>query len=147
MSSEANKALVRRFYDEVFNQQNRATAAEILAPDFVAHHPAFPDGIRGPEGIVQTVAAFRSGFPDLHYTIDDLFAEGDKVGVRWTGRGTHQGEFLNMAPTGKAMTYTGTDVFRVARGQCAEAWVSADVLGLLQQLGAIPSPGEKASPR
>jgi steroid delta-isomerase-like uncharacterized protein len=142
MSSEANKALIRRFYDEVFNQQNRATAAEMLAPDFVAHHPAFPDGIRGPEGIIQTVAAFRLGFPDLHYTIDDLFAEGDKICVRWTGHGAHQGEFLHLPPTGKAVTYTGIDVFRVVRSQCAEAWVSADLLGLLQQLGVFPTLSE-----
>ena len=141
MSVETHKSLVQRFFAEVFNQQHRDTAAEILAADFVAHHPAFPDGIRGPEGIMQSVAMFRTGFPDLHYTLEDLIAEHDKVAVRWRASGTHQGTFLHIAPTGNGMAITGIDIFRIADGQIVEAWVNSDFLSLLQQIGDIPAPG------
>jgi steroid delta-isomerase-like uncharacterized protein len=139
MSVESYKGIVQRFFAEVFNQQRHDSAAEILAADFVAHHPAFPDGIGGPEGIMQMAAMFRAGFPDLHYTPEDLIAEHDKVAVRWHASGTHQGMFLNVAPTGKRMSITGIDIFRIADGQIVEAWVNSDFFGLLQRIGAIPA--------
>jgi steroid delta-isomerase-like uncharacterized protein len=140
MSAEIHKSLVQRFFAEVFNQQRHDTAAEILAANFVAHHPAFPDGIRGPEGIMQMVAMFRAGFPHLHYTPEDLIAEHDKVAARWRASGTHQGMFLHIAPTGNRMSITGIDIFRIADGQIVEAWVNSDFLSLMQQIGAIPAP-------
>ena len=139
MSSETNQSLVQRFFAEVFNQQRHDSAAEILAVKLVAHHPAFPDGIRGPEGIMQMVAMFRAGFPDLHYTPEDLIAERDKVAVRWRASGTHRGTFLNIAPSGNRMSITGIDIFRVADGQIVEAWVNSDFLSLMKQIGAIPA--------
>ena len=142
MSAADLQAPVRRFFEEVFNQRSQAAAVETIAPTFVAHHPAFPEGIRGPEGIMQTAAMFRAGFPDLHYAPDDLISEGDKVAVRWTARGTHQGDFMGIPPSGKPVTVTGIDIFRIANGQLVEAWVSSDLLGLLQQIGAIPTPGQ-----
>ena len=142
MSVETHKILVQRFFAEVFNQQRTDSAAELLAADFVAHHPAFPDGIRGPEGIMHMVAMFRAGFPDLHYTPQDLIAEGEKVAMRWRASGTHQGRFLDVAPTGKRMAITGIDIFRVADGQIVEAWVNSDFLSLMQQIGAIPARGQ-----
>ena len=91
----------------------------------------------------------RSGFPDFQVTIEDLFAaEGEKVVLRFTFRGTHQGEFLGVAPTGKRVTMAGIDIFRIADGKIVELWGQEDVLGMMQQLGAIPEPGhsEEASP-
>jgi steroid delta-isomerase-like uncharacterized protein len=140
MSTEANKAVVQRFFDEVLNQMREVTAEEIIAPDSVTHHPAFPEGIRGPAGTLQAIGGFRAGFPDLQYAIDDLIAEGDKVVARWTAQGTHEGPFMRIPPTGKTMRITGTDVFVLRRGQCVECWVQSDFLGLMQQIGAIPSP-------
>lgn len=140
VQNQLNKIVIERFFEEVFNQQSQAAAAELIAPDFVAHHPAFPEGIRGPEGIMEMVGMFRAGFPDLHYEIDDLLmGEEDKVAVRWHAQGTHEGPFMQIAPTGKEVTVTGIDIFRVADDQCAEAWVNSDFFGLFQQLGAIPS--------
>src|SRR5215216_5529540 len=101
MTSEDNKRLVRRFFEEVFNQQSRGTADEIIAADFVAHHPAFPEGIRGSEGMMQTTYMFQAGFPGLRYEPEDMVAEGDKVAVRWTARGTHNGSFMGVPPTGR----------------------------------------------
>ena len=139
MPHNDNKAVIERFFEDVFNRQSQEAAAEIIAPDFVAHHPAFPDGIRGVQGLMQMVGMFRAGFPDLHYEIDDLVAEADKVAVRWHATGTHTGAFMNVPATDKAVVVTGTDIFRVADGQCMEAWVNSDFFGLFQQLGAIPS--------
>jgi steroid delta-isomerase-like uncharacterized protein len=138
MAVEDNKALVRRFFDEVFNAQSGEAAAALLTPDFVAHHPAFPDGIRGPDGIMQMTGMFRAGFPDLHYTPEDLVGEADRVAVRWTARGTHRGPFMGTPASGRPVTVTGTDIFRAADGRLVEAWVNSDFLGLMQQIGAIP---------
>lgn len=138
MEENPNKAVVRRFFDEVFNGQEEAAAFEVIAAGFVAHHPSFPDGIRGPEGILGTVGFFRAGFPDLHYHVEALVAEADLVAVRWSARGTHQNAFMGAPPTGRAIAITGMDLFRVADGQCVEAWVNSDFLGLLQQIGALP---------
>ncbi len=141
MTSEDNKKLVRRFFEEVFNEQSQDAAIEIIAVDFVAHHPAFPQGILGPEGMMQTTSMFRAGFPDLRYEPEDLVCEGDKVAVRWTARGTHNGPFMGVPPTGRPVTVTGIDIFRVNGNQLVEAWVNSDFLGLMQQIGAVPSPG------
>ena len=120
------------------NGRDPVAASTLMAPDFVAHHPAFPDGIRGPQGMAQTGAMFRSAFPDLEYTIEDRVAERDKVVVRWTATGTHHGAFLGLEPTGRSMHITGTDIFRVREGRVAEAWVVSDFFGLFVQLGAFP---------
>ena len=138
MSVEENKALARRFFDEVFNTPNRDAAGEIVAGDYVAHYPAFPGGIHGPDGLMQVVSAFRAAFPDLHYTPEETIAEGDRVVVRWTARGTHQGDFQGLPPTGRPIMVTGIDIFRIADGKVVETWISSDLLGLLQQIGAIP---------
>src|SRR4051812_27646897 len=107
MTAEANKVLVRRFFEEVFNHMNERAATEMIAPSFVAHHPAFPEGIRGPEGIMQMTGMFHAAFPDLHYSPLDLVAEADKVAVRWSASGTHHGPFQGFPATGKAVTITG----------------------------------------
>ena len=139
MTLEDNKALVRHFFEEVFNQRNERSTAAILSPSFVVHHPAFPEGIRGVPGIMGMIGMFRAGFPDLSYAPDDLVAEGDKVAVRWTARGTHQGEFFGVPPTGRHVTAEVMEIHRIGPdGKIAEHWSASNDLGLLQQLGALP---------
>ena len=121
---------------------------EIFAPDFV-QYGADPDQVSGVEELKQFFVMMRSGFPDFQVTIEDLFAaEGEKVVLRFTFRGTHQGEFMGVAPTGKRVTMAGIDIFRIADGKIAELWNQEDVLVMMRQIGAIPEPGhsEEASP-
>ena len=148
MSAEENKALVRRYAEELLNQTNLDLFDEIFAPDFVLYG-ADPDQVSGVEDLKQFFGMLRSGFPDFQVTIEDLFAaEGDKVVLRFTFRGTHQGEFMGIGPSGNRVTFTGIDIFRIADGQIVELWNQEDVLGMMQQLGAIPVPehSEEASP-
>ena len=136
--SEENKALVRRFYEEVMNRGNMAVVDELSAPNIVDHNP-MPGQAAGPEGFKQFVGMFRSAFPDLNVTADDVIAEGDKVVARTTMRGTHRGEFMGIAPTNKQVTVSGMDMVRIANGKAVEVWHIDDALGMMQQLGAIPS--------
>jgi steroid delta-isomerase-like uncharacterized protein len=136
MSTEENKAVVRRWF-EAFNPQNPARVLEDCAPDFVFHGTgAFGD--MDLARVKQLTTAFLTAFPDAHYTLEDLIAEGDKVAYRYTFRATHQGEFMGIPPTGKRVSYSGIEIDRIKEGQFVEAWSSEDHLGLLQQLGAIP---------
>ncbi len=139
MSTEENQALVRRFFEELWNQGNLAVADELLSTDHV-HHFSDED-IHGPDGVKQLVNWLHTAFPDIHTSIDDVVAEGDKVAVRFTIRGLHQGEGMGIPPTGKRVVYTGIDIFRLAGGRIVERWGEVDSLGLMQQLGAIPSMG------
>ncbi len=147
MSLEENKALVRRYAEEVLNRRNLDLLDEIFAPDFV-QYGADPDQVSGVEDLKQFFVMLRSGFPDFQVTIEDLLAEGDKVVLHFTFQGTHQGEFTSIGPTGKQVTMTGIDIFRIADGKIVELWNQEDVLGMMQQLGAIPEPehSEEASP-
>ena len=138
-STEVNKASTRRFYDQVFNKKNRAGIEEFISSNHVDHAapPGMPGGI---EGVKQTVNMYLTAFPDLHFTVEDMIAEGDKVVVRLTTRGTQQGEFMSILPTGKHATVTAIDINRFAGGKCVEHWLQMDTLGLLQQLGVVPAP-------
>lgn len=136
--SEANKALVRRLHAEVFNKGDVSVVDELYAPDFIAHGSALAPPVRGLESVKRSVAFFHAAFPDIHYTVEVILAEGDKVATRFTFRGTHQGEFLGVAPTGKQIQETGIDIFRIVDGKLQECWVNWDALSLLQQLGALP---------
>ncbi|HJQ29459.1 MAG TPA: ester cyclase [Rubrobacter sp.] len=140
MSSEGNKAVVRQFLDEVFGGGNLELVDEIFAPDYVLHDPAVPGAVGGTEGMKQYVSMYRAAYPDTHFTIEDQIAEGDHVVTRWTGQGTHRGELLGIAPTGKLVTVTGIEVDRVSGGRIEETWVNYDALGMMQQLGVIPAP-------
>ena len=136
MSTEENKVLVQHLF-EAYNKHNLAGVEELCAPDYVFHGPA-AFGDMDLAAIKQLTAAWYAAFPDQHYTVEDLIAEGDKVVCPFTCRGTHQGEFMGIPPTGKAVTYTGIHISSVAGGRCVEDWRSADLLGFLQQLGVIP---------
>jgi deazaflavin-dependent oxidoreductase (nitroreductase family) len=138
MSTEENKALVRRFYEE--GVHNPALFDELLAPTYVLHFPGSPP-IAGIEQAKQLMAAYTSAFPDLQLTTEGMVAEGDKVAIRNTWRATHHGAFQGLPPTGKHVTFTGSDLFRLVGGKIAEQWADLDALGLMQQLGGIPTMG------
>jgi steroid delta-isomerase-like uncharacterized protein len=145
MMSEENKALARRFLEEAFNEGNLGVIDEIVASDYVLHDPASPEEeIRGPEGFKGFVQMYRSAYPDTDITVEDQIAEGDAVVTRWTGRGTHQGELLGVAPSGNRVEVTGITIDRFSGGKFVESWTNYDALGMLQQIGAIPEAGEQA---
>lgn len=140
MSTEDNKALVRREI-EVTNRGNLtelfATIDEVFAPDFVFHDPNLPQ-VRNREDYNQFDAAFLAALPG-QFTIEDLIAEGDKVVARLSYRGTHQGPWRGVAPTGKTVTFTGTVTYRIVDGKVVAAWENYDLLSVLRQLGLIPA--------
>jgi steroid delta-isomerase-like uncharacterized protein len=140
MSTDANKAVVRRFYEEIFNKRNLALVAELTTPEAISHESS-PGLANGPEGVRQVVNMLSSAFPDHHTTIEDMVAEGDKVAVSTTLSGTHQGGFMGLPPTGKRFSQRQYHILRVADGKIAEHWAVRDDLGMMQQLGAIPEPG------
>ena len=138
---EENKQLVRRLHGEVWNEGNMAVADELLAEDYVEHNPAVQEEIRGREAYKGNVSAFREAFSGFEIVAEDVIAEGDIVVFRHTGRGTHDGEFMGIEPTGNAFEISGTVTQRIVDGQVGEAWVNVDALGLLVQLGAVTPPG------
>lgn len=147
--SEENKALARRVSGELYNSGGTLDAADdIYAPDVVAHDPNSPGDMHGPEGVKHFASAFGSAFPDRQSTVEDQIAEGDKVVTRYTFSGTHQGEFLGIPPTGNRVQMTGMYLSRISGGKIVEEWNIYDLLGLMQQLGVSPAPGqsEEASP-
>ncbi len=137
MSAEENKALARRVIEEMFNKGNLDVADELLAPDYVDHDPAMPEDIRGPEGFKEYVSAFRSAFSDLHVEIEDQIAEGDLVATRWTGTGTHDGEFAGIPPTGNRVTLPGMEIVRISDGKLVEGWEGYDSMTMMRQLGVV----------
>ena len=141
MSSETNKTVSRRFFEEVFAKGNLNVLDEMIAKDHVNSGPGTISGLpNGPEGSKQFVTAYRNAFPDVHFTIDEQLAEGDKVMTRWTGKGTHKGELVGIPATGKSSTVTGIAVDRIVNGKIAESWGIFDQFGMMQQLGVIPMP-------
>lgn len=140
MSTEENKAVVRRYYEE-FNKGVEASMAaieELFAPDFVLHGTGPLPEKMDRASMKQMGAAFFTALPDMHWTVEDLIAEGDKVVARFTWRATHRGEFMGVPATGKVVTAKGMNIARVAGGKLVELWEVSDDLGWLQQLGAIP---------
>jgi steroid delta-isomerase-like uncharacterized protein len=137
VSVEENKATVRRAFDDLGSVVE--THEAVYSADWVGHFPGMPP--LDANGHLQYAEAMAEAFPDLARTVDDLFAEGDKVVVRWSASGTNTGVFNGMPPTGKAATSSGITIFRLQDGRIVEEWSQSDMLGLLQQLGVIPSPG------
>lgn len=141
MSPEEIEAVVRRVFEEIWNQGNLARIDELFDPDYVRHN-APADAPPGPEGEKRHRAAFRQALPDLFITADDVVAAQDKVVVRYTWRGTYQGTWPGIPGTGTRVTVSGIAIHRLVAGRITELWVVADELGLLQQLGAISPPGQ-----
>jgi steroid delta-isomerase-like uncharacterized protein len=142
MSAEDNKAIVRRFVEEVWNKGNLGIIDEMFSPDWVEHDPDRPEELRGLGDAKRRVEEVRNAFPDLHVTLEDLIAEGDKVVSRWTARGTHQGELLGIPPTGRQVEFTGMRIQRISGGKLVETWHQPDTLGMMRQLGLIPDSGQ-----
>jgi steroid delta-isomerase-like uncharacterized protein len=139
MSEAHNKEVTRRFSAEVWGEGNAALADELIAPDLVEHTP-FPAQTPGLEGHKQVLAMFRSAFPDLKVTVDDVIAEGDMTYLAWHGDGTHTGQLMNIPATGKPVHVTGMDILRLENGKIKERWAEINALALMMQLGVIPAP-------
>lgn len=140
MSAEENKATFRRYVEEVGNEGNFELVDEIF-DRYLAHQSDGSTLERGPEDVKRFMGEFKGAFPDFHTTIEDQVAEGDKVVTRWRARGTHEGEFRGIAPTGNEIEITGIGIFRFSGGKVVESWDNFDQLGMMRQLGAISSPG------
>ena len=136
--SEVNKTIVRRLFEEVWNKGNLSVADELFTPNYDHHDPSTPDFGRGPESEKKRATLYRTAFPDLRLTIEDIIAEGDAVMARWSCRGTHKGALGGIAPTGKQVTISGVSIARLSGGKMAEGWINWDALGLMQQLGVVP---------
>jgi steroid delta-isomerase-like uncharacterized protein len=136
MSTENNKALIRRFYEEVWNKGNLEAADDIFALDYLRHDLRPGNALPGPAGQKKIAADFRAAFPDLQSRVDLMVAEADLVVVRWTTEGTNTGPWGAVPPTGKHARFCGVNIFRIADGKVVELWNHRDDLGLMQQLDA-----------
>ena len=140
MSTETNKATVRRYFEQVLNNQRHDLVEEFLAEDIALHGTGLVPGL---EAVKQWHTMFAAAFPDGHHTIDDVVAEEDRVVARTTFNGTHQGEMQGIPATGKRVSSNPTiTIFRLDNGKIAEGWLVTDALGFMQQLGVIPTPQE-----
>lgn len=138
MSTEENKAIVRRL-GEAINTGDFDALDEVLAPNYVRHDPTSLLHEADREQYKQTFTALRRAFPDAHWTLEEMLADGDRVIGRWTFRGTHEGPFFNLQPTGKEVTYPIIGIYRIADGMIVEDWHIFHALGLWEQL--IPEIG------
>ena len=141
MTADENKALSRRFFEEIVNAQRLEVADEIFASDHTYSDPSSPGIPNGPEGQKALIGAYIAAFPDLHHAVEEQFVDGDTVLTRWTATGTHQGSLLGIQPTGKPAKVTGVWIHRIANGKIAESKNVWDTLGMLQQLGVVPTLG------
>jgi steroid delta-isomerase-like uncharacterized protein len=132
-----NKDVLRRFYEEFWTKGNVDVIDDLIADDYVDHQP-LPDLPGGKAGFAELIRVWKAGFPDGGETVDDLIAEGDMVVGRFTFRGTHTGEFMGIAPTGRTVSMTGIDVVRVHDGKIVEFWYAEQLHDLLRQLDALP---------
>jgi len=140
MSAEENKAIIRRFVEEVQNRHNIGALEELFSPDFTDHSGIsnLPPNL---DGAKQFFTMFFTAFPDIQVTIHDQVAEGDKVVTRKTFHGTHRGEFMGIPPTDKSIALNVIDIFRIEGGKITDHWAIADMLSMMQQLGVAPPPG------
>jgi len=136
MSTEENKAFVRRWFEETAVNDYLALVDKTMAPDFVQHDPA---GDMPLENFKQYNSMLLAAFPDISFTVEDMIAEGDKVVTRWTMNATHKGQFGGIPPTGKRVSIIGVDISRIVAGKIVESWMYSDRVGLMQQLGVMPS--------
>jgi steroid delta-isomerase-like uncharacterized protein len=139
MAAEANKPVMRRF-TEFINTASKKLAKELISPDAILHVPGRPEPMRGPAGYLAIIEMMRAGFPDIQWTLEEMIAENDKVAARFTMRGTHRGTFFGVPPTGKTIAVQAMNFYRLSNGQFVEERGQPDLLGLLQQIGAVPPP-------
>jgi steroid delta-isomerase-like uncharacterized protein len=139
MTAEDSKALYRRWFEEVVTQRKLELAPELLAPGYQLHFPGMP-GPLDAAGHLQLLSGFQTAFPDWQESIEDVVAEGDRVVIRVTGTGTHQGEFQDIPATGRSVRASGCGIARIVNGRIAETWAFYDAAGMMQQLGATAAP-------
>ena len=146
MSLETNKALVRRVYEVGMTNKDWSVIDETFAPDYVVYYPGVPP-IRGLKATKQALAAFLDAFPDMQFVVEDQLAEGNKVTTRWSGKGTHLGEYRGFPvaakvypPSGRPVHFSATDIYRIENGKIAEEWNTFETLILLHQIGAVADP-------
>jgi len=141
MTTAQNKALARRFYDDVCNARRLEVADELFAADFVYHGlPSVSPGGTGPEAIKREVSIYHRGFPDARWVVHEvLSAENDTAIVRWTGQGTHQADLSGIPPTGKPVSVEALTLIRLRNGKIVEMWDNWDALALMQQIGVVPA--------
>lgn len=142
MSTEENKAIARRWSEELFNQGDLVVADEIVAPTYRRHDPGASFAVEGPEGVKRLVSMLRAQMPDLHIIIEDVIAEGDKVVTRYTNTTTDTSGFNGSAPTGKQSKVTAIQIFHMVDGKIVESWVNRDDLGVLLQRSVVSLPGQ-----
>jgi steroid delta-isomerase-like uncharacterized protein len=140
MTAEANKDVMRRFV-EFINTGSEKLAEELISPDAVFHIPGRAEPMRGPAGYLVVIGMMRGGFPDIQWALEEMIAEDDKVAARFTMRGTHHGSFFGVPPTGKTIEVQAMNFYRLAGGKFIEERGQPDLLGLLQQIGAVPTLG------
>jgi steroid delta-isomerase-like uncharacterized protein len=142
MAVMTNQQLFQRYFDEVANAGDLELADEFFAPDYLHHDPANPDPrpMVGPQAVRDHLTSLKGAFPDLVFEIEDMASDGDQIIVRWTARGTNTGDYFGMPATGKPIEITGMNTWRTRDGKAIEGWVNRDDIGLLQQLGVIPTP-------
>src|ERR1700676_4288134 len=136
--SESNKNVVRRLFEEVWNKGNLQLTDELFVPNYAHHDASTPDVGRGPESEKKRATLYRTAFPDIRLTIEDIIAEGETVMARWTFRGPHKVNLSGIPPPRKQFNITGVSIPRFANGKMEEGWVNWDALALMQQLGVVP---------
>ena len=141
MSME-NKAIVRRFYEEVWNKRRVELVDELMSPSHAMHNNYIPDSCVGPEAYKREIARWITGIPDLRFTVEDMIAEKDKVVVSWTVSGTHKGELRGIPPTGKKVSVEGMTILQIADGKIMDSFFNWDALSLMQQLGLAAGFGQ-----
>jgi len=139
METEKNRAVARRYIDEFWSKGKLELADELVNPAFTRIDPSTPWVSGDRDGVMQLMLALRSAFPDLHFEIQELVTSEDKVVVRWTTTGTHQGQLLGIAPTGKSTTVMGISFYRLVGNQLVDECTVWDTMGMMQQLGVIPT--------
>jgi steroid delta-isomerase-like uncharacterized protein len=143
--SDDNKTIVRQLYEEVWNKRRLELVDEIISPSHALHDANLTDSAIGPEAYKRQVTRFVTAFPDLRFSIEDLFGEREKLAVAWTISGTHKGEFMGIPPTNKKVSVDGITLNHIVNGKVMDSYISWDALGMMQQLGVVPVLGQAKS--
>ena len=146
MSFQSNERVMQRF-TEFINTASHELAAELIAPDAAFHVPGRSEPVRGPSGYLAIVGMMRAGFPDLQWTLEEMVSDANKVAARFTMRGTHQGAFFGVPPTGTQIEVQALNLYRLSDEKIVAEHGHPDMLGLLQQIGALPAPTASAAPQ
>jgi steroid delta-isomerase-like uncharacterized protein len=139
MPMESPEAVMKRFV-QFINTADEQLAGEVIASDAVFHAPTHAEPLRGPEGYLELLAILRAGFPDIQWTLEETITEGDRVAARFTMRGTHRGDFFGIPPTGNEISVQALNFYHLADGQIIGEKGQPDLLGIMQQIGAVPTP-------